>query len=433
MAYCVSGIVLGSGGISMNKRNGVPAVLMSGRKINLQQTHIIFNPITLCALEEKTCIVYYEYKNEGNLAYSRHQWRFPWERLIETMLSLLNVSSIFSRKTCLWDLWAAISRKHIGNITLWKVAMPLPWAIFWKYLLTFTLHFGSRACLAPNVHSLCSSLPETREVNISLRRAQTPASTTASPHLTGNHRVFMGLEGFATEPSLSHRETYQQRELMELWTLWEDMTPVPQAAVSGIHRGDGPWPSPHCPTACGGKVLFPHVILSQRTAPPPFLPDDGWDDTCHPSFRIQYRSTHTLPWVSVLLTCLMLFSVYHHPLLSRPQKSLLISDSPRTLAKPLQTPVPFSFPDSQKHILTLVSPKLGGCQGKEMFDSYLHADWSTFWKDNRVDQVDEERGGQFRERIPYSQGLPGVSGSTLPCARDEWPPKRNCSDWQMVE
>lgn len=66
-ANCVSGIVLDSGNISMSKRDGVPAVLMSGRKINLQQTHIIFNTITSCALEEKICTVYYEYIKMGGI------------------------------------------------------------------------------------------------------------------------------------------------------------------------------------------------------------------------------------------------------------------------------------------------------------------------------------------------------------------------------
>lgn len=64
-AYCVSRIVLDSGSISRNKRDGIPTVLMSGRKISLQQTHIIFNTITSCALEEKTCTVYYEYLKMG--------------------------------------------------------------------------------------------------------------------------------------------------------------------------------------------------------------------------------------------------------------------------------------------------------------------------------------------------------------------------------
>lgn len=377
----------------------------------------------MCSWGEDLYSVLWISKNGGNLAYSRHQWRFPWERLIETMLSLLNVSSIFSRKTCLWDIWAAISRKHIWNTILWKVAMRLPQTIFWKYLLKFPLHFGSRACLAPNVHSLCSSLPETREVNISLHRAETPAPATVPPRLTGNYWVFMGLEGFAIGPPLSHRETYQQRELTELWTLWEDTTPIPQAAVSGIHGGDGAWPSPHCPTACGGKVLIPQVILSRgRSAPPP-LPPRWWPEMTHviphsgSSTRVH---THTAMGVCALYMLDVVFClfVYHHPLLSLLHESLFISDSSRTLAKPLQPPVLFSFPDSQKHMFALVSPKLGGCQGKEMFDSCLRADWSTFWKENRVDQVDEETGGQFRGRVPNGQGLPDVGGSTLPCARD---------------
>lgn len=86
-------------------------------------------------------------------------------------------------------------------------------------------------------------------------------TTTVPSHLPGNYRAFMNLEGFDTQPLPSPGEAYKQRELTGLWTLWEDMTPIPQAAMSGIHRGDGAWRSPHCPTACGGKVHIPQVIL----------------------------------------------------------------------------------------------------------------------------------------------------------------------------
>ena len=82
------------------------------------------------------------------------------------------------------------------------------------------------AYLIPNVHCLCSGLPETREVNFSLHWAETGASTTSrrwGRHsiivpscLTGNYRVCMDLEGLDTQPSLSHRETYRQQELTGL-------------------------------------------------------------------------------------------------------------------------------------------------------------------------------------------------------------------------
>lgn len=94
--------------------------------------------------------------------------------------------------------------------------------------------------------------PHTREMQ---------ASATMPSHLAGNYRAFIDLEGFDTQPSSSHGEAYKQWELTGLWTLWENMTPTPQAAMSGIHRGNGAWQSPHCPTACGGKVRIPRVLL----------------------------------------------------------------------------------------------------------------------------------------------------------------------------
>lgn len=87
------------------------------------------------------------------------------------------------------------------------------------------------------------------------------ASTTVPSHFAGNYRAFMDLEGFDTQPSASHGEACKQWELTGLWTLWEDMTLIPQAAMSGIHRSGRAWRSPHCPTACGGKVHITQVIL----------------------------------------------------------------------------------------------------------------------------------------------------------------------------
>ena len=110
--------------------------------------------------------------------------------------------------------------------------------------------------LIPNVHSLCSDLRETREVNFSLHDIgiQPPPQWTL--------RVFMDLN---TQPSPSHGETYKQCMLTGPWALWEDMTLIPQAAMSGIHRGNGACRSPYCPTACGRKTLLSQMILSQRT------------------------------------------------------------------------------------------------------------------------------------------------------------------------
>lgn len=296
----------------------------------------------MCSWGQDLRSVLWIYKNGGNLTYSRHQWRFPWERLIATMLSLFNVSLIFSRKTCLWDIWAAISRKHIWNIILWKVAMRLPWAIFWKYLLKLTLHFGSRACLAPNVHSLCSSLPETGEVNVSLPRAQTPELHHSASPLDWETQGLYGPWGFShwaiafpqgnlaaarAHGSLnfmrghdSHSPGCRVWHSQRRWSLTESSLP------NSLWRKSALSPSASLPEEC------PATTSSQMMA---------WDDTCHPSFWVQYRSTHALPRVSVLFMCLTLFSVYHHPLLSLLHKSWLISDSSRTLASHC-SPQPFS-------------------------------------------------------------------------------------------
>lgn len=148
--------------------------------------------------------------------------------------------------------------------------MCLSWANFWEYFLpTYTLYFRSQASLIP-----CSSLPETRELYFFIRKAETHISTAVPSQVAGNYGVFMDLEAFVTQPSFPHRkwssESCKQWELTGLWTSWEDRTPVPQAATSGIHRGNGAWQSPHCPTTCGGKMLILQEILSQRsTAMPP--------------------------------------------------------------------------------------------------------------------------------------------------------------------
>lgn len=52
--------MLESGDISMSKTDGIPGVLMSGRKIDLQQACMIFNTVALHTVEEKICTVYYE-------------------------------------------------------------------------------------------------------------------------------------------------------------------------------------------------------------------------------------------------------------------------------------------------------------------------------------------------------------------------------------
>ena len=208
--------------------------------------------------------------------------------------------------------------------------------------------FWSLACLIPNIHSLCSGFPETREVNFSLHEIKTQPLPHCLPSWLDTTEFLWTLRGFHTQPSPSWGETYKQWEITGLWALWENMTPIPQAAMSGIHRGDRAWWSPHCPTACGGKVLLPQAILSQRTtATPPPLPDEEPGLT-HVSLILDSNTgvhIHCQGYLYFLCACF-----YQCPLFSLLPDSLLSSDSSRTLAKPLQPTALFSFPDPQKHM-----------------------------------------------------------------------------------
>lgn len=197
----------------------------------------------------------------------------------------------------------------------------------WLYILGLV-------CLIPNVHSLCSDLQETREVNFSLHDIGTQPPPRVFP-LGWTLRVFMDLEGF-----------------------WHSAITFPRGNLQAVHahrtlsfmRGqDSHSPGCHVWHSQGqwglSESLLPNSLWRKNTLfPNDSLPEDHCSAiTFIPGERPgltqvalildSHLGTHNHCKGYLYFLCAWF---YQHPLLSFLPDSLLSSDSSRTLAKPVQ-------------------------------------------------------------------------------------------------
>lgn len=195
--------------------------------------------------------------------------------------------------------------KHVEILA--KVALHLPWANFWGYILEN--HFRVVTCFTRASIFLRSASKSPGKLTLSNTRKRhsfTPADSTwlgttaflwTSRVLTLSYCLPLGIVN-------------KQQELMGLWTLWEDTTPVPQAAhVWHSQRHWGLTESSLPNSLWRKKCSFPKCFSPRNTAV--LWPCPGWRTWAHPccpSFGT-HLETYINPSMAIVLSMHFFLSI----------------------------------------------------------------------------------------------------------------------------